>query len=111
MKKEAEVRKKRLRGDLEQLRIQQEQTPGIFDTRTDVMMERRTQAIMDRLDGLLGTRTGTRNRGAHSGGASREPRKNFNEHSNIGRTYGSKRGRLTHTATPLGTTNRQYHED
>ena len=38
---------------MEKLRIQQEQTLGTLDTKLDAMMERRTQAIMDRLDGLL----------------------------------------------------------
>ena len=57
------------------------------------MLERRTQAIMDKMDGLLGNRRGSRNRGAHSREASREPRVNFKEHPNRGRTYGSTRGR------------------
>ena len=48
--REAEEREKRLRGDLEQLPIEQEQTLGTLDTRIDAMMERRTQATMDRLD-------------------------------------------------------------
>ena len=48
---------------------------------------------MDKLDGLLGNRNGSRNRGAHSGEANREPRVNFKEHPNRGRTYGSTRGR------------------
>ena len=38
---------------MEKLRIQQEQTLGTLDTKIDAMMERRTQAILDRLDGLL----------------------------------------------------------
>ena len=61
---EAEQRKLRLRDDMEKLRIQQEQTLGTLDTKIDAMMERRTQAIMDRLDGLLGSKSGpkTRNR-------------------------------------------------
>ena len=47
---------------MEKLLSQQEQTLGILDTRIDAMMEKRTQAIMDRLDGLLGNRSGSRNR-------------------------------------------------
>ena len=46
---------------MEKLRIQQEQTLGTLDRKIDVMMERRTQAIMDRLDGLLGSRSGSKN--------------------------------------------------
>ena len=57
------------------------------------MIERRTQAIMDRLEGLLGNKSGSRNRGAHSRESSREPRGNFHEHPNRGRTFGCTRGR------------------
>ena len=57
MTREAEQRELRLRDDMEKLRIQQEQTLGNLDTKIDAMMERRTQAIMDRLDGLLGSRS------------------------------------------------------
>ena len=64
-----------------------------LDTRIDAMMERRTPTIMNRLDGLLGNRSGSRNRGTHSGEASRDPRVNFNENPNRGRTNGSIRGR------------------
>ena len=53
MTREAEQRELRLRADMEKLRIQQEQSLGTLDTKIDAMMERRTQAIMDRLDGLL----------------------------------------------------------
>ena len=45
-------------------------------------MKKRTLAILDRLDGLQGIRIGSRNRGAHLIETSREPRVNFNEHSN-----------------------------
>ena len=38
---------------MEKLRIQQEQSLGTLDTKIYAMMERRTQAIIDRLDGLL----------------------------------------------------------
>ena len=59
--REAEQRELRLRDDMEKLRIQQEQALGTLDTKIDTMMERRTQAIMDRLDGLLGSRSGSKN--------------------------------------------------
>ena len=62
------------------------------------MMERRTQAIMVMLDGLLGDRSGSRNRGANSGEPNREPRVNFNKQPNRRRTYGSTRGRAVHPA-------------
>ena len=52
MTREAEQRNLRLRDDMEKLRIQQEHTLGTLDTKIDAMMERRTQTIMDRLDGL-----------------------------------------------------------
>ena len=52
MTREAEQRELRLRDDWEKLRIQQEQSLGTLDTKIDAMMKRRTQAIMDRLDGL-----------------------------------------------------------
>ena len=65
MTREAEQREIRLRGDMEKLRSQQEQTLETLDTRIDVMMDRRTQAIMDRLDGLLGNRSGSNNRKAN----------------------------------------------
>ena len=42
---------------MEKLRIQRELTLGTLDTKIDAMMERRTQAIMDRFDGLLGSRS------------------------------------------------------
>ena len=45
---------------MEKLRTQQEQTLMTLDTKIDAMMEMRTQAIMDRLDGLLGSRSGPR---------------------------------------------------
>ena len=57
MTREAEERERRLIGDLEQLRSQQEQALGALDTGRDAMMERRTQAIMDRLDGLVVNRS------------------------------------------------------
>ena len=77
---------------MEKLRTQQEQTLGTLDTKIDAMMEKRTQAIMDRLDGLLGSRSGPREGEPNSGGPSREPRVNLNDQQRR-RTYGSPRGR------------------
>ena len=93
MKREAEQRELRLRDVMEKLRTQQEQTLGTLVTKIDAMMERRTQAIMDRLDGLLGSKSGPREGEPNSGGPSREPRVNFNDQQNRRRTYGSTRGR------------------
>ena len=93
MTREAEQRELRLRDDMEKLRTQQEQTLGTLDTKIDAMMERRTQAIMDRLDGLLGNRKASKNGESNSVEPSREPRVNFNEQPNRRRTYGSTRGR------------------
>ena len=87
MTNEAEQRELRLRDDMEKLRIQQEQTLGTLDTNIDAMMERRTQAIMDRLDGLLGSRNGSKNGESNAGEPSREPRVNFNEQQNRRRIY------------------------
>ena len=92
MTREAEQRELRLRDDMERLRIQQEQSLGTLDTKIDAMMERRTQAIMDRLDGLLSSKSGPKEGEPNSGGPSREPRVNFNEHQRR-KTYGSTRGR------------------
>ena len=77
---------------MEKLRIQQEQSLGTLDTKIDAMMERRTQAIMDRLDGLLGSKSGPKEGEPDSGGPSREPKVNFNDHQRR-RTYGSTRDR------------------
>ena len=94
MTREVEQRELRLRDDMEKLRIQQEQTLGTLDTKIDAMMEGRTQAIMDRLDGLLGSRSGSKNGESNSGEPNREPpRGNFNEQQNRRRAYGSTRGR------------------
>ena len=93
MTREAEQRKLRLRDDMEKVRTQQEQTLGTLDTKIDAMMERRTHAIMDRLDGLLGSRSGPREGEPNSGGPSREPKVNFNDQQNRRRTLGSTRGR------------------
>ena len=65
--REAEQRELRLRADMEKLRIQQEQSLGSLDTKIDAMMERRTQAIMDRLDGLLSSKKWTKRRRAELG--------------------------------------------
>ena len=100
MTREAEEREKRLRADLEQLRSQQEQSLGTFDTRIDVIMEKRTQVIMDRVHGLLGNRSGSRNGGEHSREVSRELRVNFNEHPRRGKTYGPPRGRGYSSSNP-----------
>ena len=92
MTREAEQRELRLKDDMEKSRIQQEQSLGTIDTKIDAMMERRTQAIMDRLDGLLGSKSGPNEGEPNSGGPSREPKVNFNDHQRR-RTYGSTRGR------------------
>ena len=78
---------------MEKLRIQQKQTLGTLDTKIDAMMERRTQAIMDRMDGTLGSRSGPKDGEPNSGGPSRELKVNFNDQQNRRRTYGSTRGR------------------
>ena len=92
MTREAEQRELRLRDDIEKLRIQQEQSLGTLDTKIDAMMERRTQAIMDRLDGLLGSKSGPKEGEPNLGGPSREPKVNFKDHQRR-RTNGSTRGR------------------
>ena len=102
MTREAEQRELRLRDDLENLRTQQEQTLGNLDTKIDAMMERRTQAIMDRLVGLLGNRSGSRNGETNSGEPSREPRMIFNEQPKRRRTYGSTRGRSSSSSYVTG---------
>ena len=102
MTREAEQRELRLRDDMEKLRIQQEQSLGTLDTKIDAMMERRTQAIMDRLDGLLGSKSGPKEGEPNSGGPSREPKVNFNDHQRR-RTYGSTKVGAVHQAMPQGT--------
>ena len=94
MTREAEQRELRLRDDMEKLIIQQEQSLGTLDTKIDAMMERRTQAIMDRLDGLLGSKSGLKEGEPNSGCPSREPKVNFNDDQRR-RTYGSTRGRCS----------------
>ena len=93
MTREAEQRELRLRDDIENMRIQQEQSLGTLDTKIYAMMERRTQAIMDRLDGLLGSKSGPREMEPNSGGPSTELRVNFNDQQNRRRRYGSTIGR------------------
>ena len=102
MTREAEQRETRLRNDMEKLRSQQEQTIGTLGTRKDAMMERRTQAIMDRLYGLLGNRSGPRKRKVSSGEPNIEPRVNFKEQPNRRRTYGSTRGRGSSSSYTTG---------
>ena len=92
MRREAEQIELRLRDDKEKMRIQQHQSLGTLDTKIDAIMERRTQAIMDRLDGLLGSKSGPKEGEPNSGGPSREPRVNFDDHQRR-RTYGSTRSR------------------
>ena len=92
MTREAEQRELRLRDDMEKLRTQQEQTLGTLDTKIVAMMERRTQAIMDKLVGLIGSRSRPREGEPNSGGPSREPRVNFDDQQRR-RTYGSTSGR------------------
>ena len=91
MMRETEQRELRLRDDMEKLRIQQEQNLGTLDPKIDAMIERRTQAIMDSLDGLLGNRSGSKNGETNSGEPSTKPRVNFNEQPNIWRTFGPTR--------------------
>ena len=57
------------------------------------MMERRTHAIMDRLDGLLGSRSGSKTGKPNSGELGREPKVNFKEQTNRRKTHGSTRAR------------------
>ena len=93
MAREAEQRELRLRDDMEKLRIQQEQSFRTLHAKIDAMMVRRTHAIMDRLDVLLGNKSGSKNGEPNSGEPGRDPRVNFNEKPNRRRTYGSTRGR------------------
>ena len=105
MTREAEQRESRSRDDMEKLRIQQEQTLGTLDTKIDSMMERRTQAIMDKMDGLLGSRSGSKNGESNSGEPNREPRVNFNDQPNSRRsrrTHGSIRGRGSSSSYAIG---------
>ena len=89
MTRETEQRELRLRDDMEKLRIQQEQTLGTLDTK----VERRTQATMDRLHRLLGSRSGSKNGEPNSEEPRRELRVIFNEQQNRRATYGFTRGR------------------
>ena len=102
MTTEAEQREVQLRDDMEKLRSRQELSRWTLDTRIDAMMERRTQAIMDRLEGLLGNRSESKSRQAISGEPNREPRVNFNEQANRRRTYGFTRGRGSSSSYATG---------
>ena len=94
------VERENLREELNRNRQEVRRCEKRLEGRTDehiaknleAMMERRTQAIMDRLDGLLGSRSGPGEGEPNSGGPSREPRENFNDHQKR-RSYGSTRGR------------------
>ena len=57
---------------------------------------------MDRLDGLLGSRFGSKNGEPNSGEPSREPIVIFNEQPNRRRTHGSTRGRGSSTSYATG---------
>ena len=81
---------------------QREQTLGTLDMKIDAMMERQSQAIMDRLGGLLGSRSGSKNGESNSGEPSRETRVNFNEQQNRRRKYGSTRGRGSSSSNATG---------
>ena len=87
---------------MKKLRSQQEQTLGTLDTRIEAMMKRRTQAIMDRLEGLLGNRSESRSRQATSGEPNREPRVKFNEQANRRRIYGSTRSSCSSSSYATG---------
>ena len=74
-----------------------------LNIRIDAVMEIRTQAIMDRLDGLFGTKSGSGNRGTQSREASRDSRVNFNyKPSNRERRNGSTRGRNNSSKNTTG---------
>ena len=66
------------------------------------MMERRTKAIMDKLDELLGSRKGSKNGDSNLEEPSREPRRNFNEQTSRRRTHGSTRGRGSSSSYATG---------
>ena len=102
MAREAEQRELRLRDDMEKLRIQQEQSLRTLHAKIDAMMVRRTHTIMDRLDVLLGNKSGSKNGEPNSGEPGREPRVNFNEKPNRRRTYVSTRGRGSSSSYPTG---------
>ena len=57
---------------------------------------------MDRLDGLLGSRSGSKNGELNLGEPSREPRMNLNEQPNRRRTHGSTRGRGSSSSYATG---------
>ena len=63
------------------------------------MMERRTQSIMDRLNGLLVNSSESRNKGAHSREAIREPTSTSIQTEE--ELIGSREEGVTNTAAPL----------
>ena len=88
---------------MEKLRIQQEQTLGTLETKKDAMMERRTKATMDRLDGLLRSRSGSKNEKTKSREPGREPRVNFHEQPNRRRHVDPLDEEAVHPTMPQGT--------
>ena len=66
------------------------------------MTDRPTQAIMDRVYGLMETRYRSRNSRKHAREANRDPREDFNELSNRGKADGSARGRGNTTNNTTG---------
>ena len=102
MTREAEKREIRPRDDMEKLECQQEQTLGTLDTRIDAMMKRCTQAIMDRLEGLLENMSGSMSRQATSGEPNREPIVKLNEPANRRRSCGSTRDRGSSSSYATG---------
>ena len=57
---------------------------------------------MNRMDGLLGTKSGSNNGEPNSGESGREPKVNFSEQPNRRRTYGSTRGRGSSSSYATG---------
>ena len=106
MTREAEQRETRLRDYMATLRTQQEQTLGTLDTRMDAMMERRIQAILHRLDGLLGNKIGRRNGETNSREPTMEPRVNFNEQPIEEGHMDPREEGAVHPAMPQGTIGR-----
>ena len=101
MTREAKQREQRFIDDIEKLRSQQAQTLGTLDNR---MMERRTQALMVRLEFSLKLEA-DQNKRKHSRYTSKEPIVNFNGPSSRGRTCESTRrgGNPSNNATASDT--------
>ena len=57
---------------------------------------------MDRMDGILGTKSGSNNGEPNSGESGREPKVNFSEQPNRRMTYGSTRGRGSSSSYATG---------